>query len=188
MEYSKDKYEGIALNKAYAFGFLYTKEIFYLQCLLWDIKLENPIVVNIGAGVGTSTLSFREANPGADIYTIDISKGSPNGGLENEKNAFAEADLKLPTQILGDSKEVVKTFNKKIDLLFIDGDHSYNSCYKDCEDWFSKVNNNGIIAIHDYCSIMWGEVKNAVDNFFSLKKVEKLLHIDTIIAFRKISD
>ena len=39
--------------------------------------------------------------------------------------------------------------NKKIDLLFIDGDHSYEGVKKDFELYKSSVSKNGIIAFHD---------------------------------------
>ena len=39
--------------------------------------------------------------------------------------------------------------NKQIDLLFIDGDHSYEGVKKDFEIYKSFVSNNGIIAFHD---------------------------------------
>ena len=39
--------------------------------------------------------------------------------------------------------------NKQIDLLFIDGDHSYEGVKKDFEIYQSFVANNGIIAFHD---------------------------------------
>ena len=39
--------------------------------------------------------------------------------------------------------------NKQIDLLFIDGDHSYDGVKKDFEIYQSFVSNNGIIAFHD---------------------------------------
>ena len=38
---------------------------------------------------------------------------------------------------------------KKIDLLFIDGDHSYEGVKKDFEIYKSFVSNKGIIAFHD---------------------------------------
>jgi len=38
---------------------------------------------------------------------------------------------------------------KKIDLLFIDGDHSYEGVKKDFELYKSSVSKNGIIAFHD---------------------------------------
>jgi predicted O-methyltransferase YrrM len=39
--------------------------------------------------------------------------------------------------------------SKQIDLLFIDGDHSYEGVKKDFEIYQSFVSNNGIIAFHD---------------------------------------
>ena len=38
---------------------------------------------------------------------------------------------------------------KKIDLLFIDGDHSYEGVKKDFELYKSSVSKNGIVAFHD---------------------------------------
>lgn len=47
------------------------------------------------------------------------------------------------------SYNVIKTFNKDIDYLFIDGDHRYDAVLMDFNDWFPKVVKNGYISIHD---------------------------------------
>ena len=39
---------------------------------------------------------------------------------------------------------------KKSDLLFIDGDHSYEGCRRDVESWIPHLNTGGLIAMHDY--------------------------------------
>lgn len=39
--------------------------------------------------------------------------------------------------------------DKSIDLAFIDGDHSYDGCYKDLEKIFPKMKDDGIILCHD---------------------------------------
>lgn len=47
------------------------------------------------------------------------------------------------------SYEVVKKWNEKIDLLFIDGDHTYEAVKQDFEEWFPFVKKGGVIVFHD---------------------------------------
>ena len=41
---------------------------------------------------------------------------------------------------------------KQIDLLFVDGDHSYKGVKSDFEKFLPLVTENGIIAFHDICA------------------------------------
>lgn len=43
--------------------------------------------------------------------------------------------------------------DNSLDLVYIDGDHSYENCSSDINDWYIKVKENGILCGHDYC---WG--------------------------------
>lgn len=54
----------------------------------------------------------------------------------------------------GTSHEIAKKFDKKVDFLFIDGDHSYEGVKLDVDDWFPKLNNGAIVIFHD---IGWAE-------------------------------
>ena len=166
-----------------ALEYLSTKEALFLQLLARSIEKRVPVIVNIGAGAGTSGLSFREARPDADLYTIDIRPDGPLGGLKGERNAFDLANCKYPTQILGDSKEVAKTWNKDIDLLFIDGDHSELGIRGDIKGWLPHVVKNGIIAIHDYEGSKWAMVKKVTDDLMQVYDV--IDTEDSIIAFKK---
>ena len=49
------------------------------------------------------------------------------------------------------------------DLVYIDGDHTYDSVVKDLAAWYPKVKKGGIICGDD---INWPGVKKAVDEFF----------------------
>lgn len=148
-------------------GYLTREEVDILKKLSTDIKSKNPVIVNIGAGAGTSGLAFAEARPDADLYTIDISKGGPLGGLESERNAFKDADRMIPTQLLGDSKEVGEDWSLPIDLLFVDGDHSSEGVRGDIESWLPHVKRYGLIVFHDYENTKWGAVKKIVDELMS---------------------
>lgn len=47
---------------------------------------------------------------------------------------------------------VVSNFHdtSSIDFIFIDGDHSYEMCYKDLNLWYDKVKSGGLFSGHDF--------------------------------------
>jgi predicted O-methyltransferase YrrM len=53
--------------------------------------------------------------------------------------------------------------DNSLDLVYIDGDHTYQGVVKDLASWFPKVRKGGIICGDD---IGWPGVKRAVDEFF----------------------
>lgn len=60
------------------------------------------------------------------------------------------------------TRKAGRKFKKKIDFLFIDGNHIYNGVKTDCEVWLPKVKTGRAVAFHDYQS-SWDGVKQAVD-------------------------
>lgn len=170
-----------------AFGYLSSGEVFILKKAINFIP-DNGVIVNIGAGPGTSGLSFYEMKPTAKRYTVDIQEHHPEGGLQNERNAFTNAGIidKLPVQILGDSKAVGKSWNRgQIDFLFIDGDHSVAGATGDFENWLPHVKKGGIVAVHDYCWKTWPDVFR-VTNRFMFGKYLMLGLVDTLIFFEMV--
>jgi len=169
-------------NLVDTFHFLHESEAELLQKLA-ELVPENGICVNIGAGVGTSALAVLEKRPDLTdtFFTIDIrSEGNPFGGLENERNAFDKAEMEYPNQIFGDSKEVVKGWDDDIDFLIVDGDHSYDGAKADIVEWGKFVKSGGIILVHDYESVHWGDVKKVVDKYLGA-------NLDYVFLDRSIS-
>jgi predicted O-methyltransferase YrrM len=131
------------------------KEIDFLTDLAKSLP-DNPHVVNIGAGAGTSGLAFLLSRPDLRLTTIDIETGPhPTGGLENER-AVLEANgvnySERYTTMTGDSKQLGYDLNKALDLdmVLIDGDHSYYGCLGDIRAWLPHLKPSGILACHDY--------------------------------------
>jgi predicted O-methyltransferase YrrM len=58
--------------------------------------------------------------------------------------------------------EVLKHHNIVADLIYIDGDHSYNGVLNDLNSYFTILNENGIIFGDD---AKWETVKNAIVDF-----------------------
>jgi predicted O-methyltransferase YrrM len=164
---------------ARAFGYLREAEVDALgklACMLPD----NPVVVNIGAGTGTSGLAFMEARDDLILYTIEIHEETPTGGLQNERNAFAKAGFlgqKRHHQILGNSR-TVGWEHGPVDMVFIDGDKAYNL---DIAIWQPHIKPGGIIAFHDYGGPMWPDIAALVDK--EMEGYEKFLHVETVAAF-----
>lgn len=172
-------------EKAQAFNFLTPKEVFAMRVAAWSL-LDEPTIVNIGSGAGTSGLAFVESRPDAKVYTVDISPGGPFGGLQNEINAFEGKGLQLPTHILGDSKDAgAKWRNGKVDMVFIDGDHSYNGCMGDIMAWYPHVKVGGLILFHDYRRDVWPDVHQAINDALVEFKLSEVLIVDTLFIARK---
>lgn len=164
-----------------AFGFLKQEEFDALAGLVTGAQ----VIINIGAGVGTSAMLFREVcGDEAEIYTIDISGGSPTGGLENERNAFANSGLKLPRQILDDSARVGRDWlGPQADFVFVDGDHSEEQCRADIEAWLPHLKSGGVMAFHDYVAYPFQGVINAVDDL--MQDCQEIAYVACLKAFRK---
>jgi hypothetical protein len=62
------------------------------------------------------------------------------------------------------SWDAAKQFeDNSLDLVYIDGDHTYQGVVRDLAAWFPKVRKGGMICGDD---IGWPGVKRAVDEFF----------------------
>ena len=56
----------------------------------------------------------------------------------------------------------------KFDVIFLDGDHTFETIRKELSGYWTKVNEGGVLAGDDYD---WPEVKKAVDEFANEKKL-----------------
>lgn len=171
-----------------AFGFLRKDELDALRDLVLSLPAD-PIIVNIGAGPGTSTSTFLQYRKDAKVYSVDIQlESSPFGSLVGEQTALTAMGLLDPTRyfpIHGDSKEVGRTWDKgEVDLVFVDGDHSYAGAVGDITIWWPHLKPGGYMAVHDYERDIWPDVAKAVhdtldeNNFYT-----KVATIDTLIIY-----
>lgn len=187
-----------------AFRYLFPDEVGALQTLALNLP-PDPVVVNIGAGAGTSGLAFMECRPDLILITIDIEdKDSPFGSLFSEASILSDAGL-IPDDryrpILGDSKEVAATWNGGlVDMVFVDGDHTHEGCFGDIRGWLPHIKPDGIIAVHDYDKtvvyarpnlpaaiphpVAFEGVDDAVRGLL-IGRFKQVCHVDTLIAFRK---
>lgn len=112
-------------------------------------------IVEIGVAEGASALGLRRfASPNATLHLID--PFLPSGKFpfinltklvaKRHVNSFKGGKVKWHYDY---SFNVSKHWNKSIDFLFIDGDHSYEGCHRDWREWSPYVIQGGIVAFHD---------------------------------------
>ena len=115
----------------------------FLKQLISDLA-PDPVIVNIGAATGVSTLAFLEERGDVFIFSVDIHE-CPQEFVNLENAGFSRKQV---VRLLGDSKVIGKKFPESCDLLFVDGDHW--GAKKDADIWADKVEPGGIIAYHDW--------------------------------------
>lgn len=73
--------------------------------------------------------------------------------------------------------------NESVDLVFIDGDHSYSQVKKDLLNYGPKLKRNGVLLGHDYTTSYVPGVKKAADELLGRKLV--VLKNSSIFGVRK---
>ena len=145
---------------------------------------EDPIIVNIGAGLGTSALAFLEMAPDAWLTTIDIKQEA----LQREGAALKDAgiDLTRYASVQSDSIRLGKEWKKPIDVLFVDGRHTYDYVRKEIEVWAPHVKEHGFIFFHDYGkgNPAWEQVKRAVDEWREQEQIDLYKRERIMVAVR----
>lgn len=135
---------------------------------LLDFLKTKPLktIMEIGtANGGTLYMWTKIADPEALIIGVDLPNGKYGGGYDATRKTIYE-NFKQPKQSMVlfqlDSHDL-STFHavehaldgRKLDFLFIDGDHSYGGVKKDFEMYSRLVADKGIIVLHDVTEHHW---------------------------------
>ena len=104
------------------------------------------------------------SNPFKNIYFKYIKKQNPYSLVAVED--LLKKFKKNVSLIKGNSNEILKKINmKKIDYVFLDGGHKFETVMSDLEACAEVLENNGTILCDDYNLGHAPGVKNAIDNF-----------------------
>ena len=133
-------------------------------------SIDKPkILVEIGVEFGRSTSVFAEFQKGSAIKTSFFAVDNfsyPNLGADRfHVKAQMEKHNWKYVLIERDSQEYAEIFDLPIDLIHIDGDHSYEGVKKDCQSWLPKVRPGGYACFDDYGHPGLDGVKQAVDEY-----------------------
>lgn len=141
-------------------------------------QAEGSIFVEIGSYLGASSCFLAAAAAdirGTEVHCVDtwqnegMTEGFRDTWDEFKKNTSKYRNIIFPHR--GLSANVARIFEKKVDLLFIDGDHSYEACRQDVENWLPRLKSGGLLIMHDYG---WAEgVKKVVREVVSTEAVKE---------------
>lgn len=152
-------------------------------------RLDEKLVgLEIGTCRAESTAYLLEKCPNViKLYTIDPYKGYQdwNGEITQEVvdkfRTVAQKNLKqygdrvqMIRETSSDAVSKIRTIlnsqdDTPFDFIFIDGDHSYEATFADCEAYYPLLKKGGMFCGHDYQSL--DSVKNAVDDFRTKMKI-----------------
>ena len=117
-------------------------------------------IVEIGSYVGRSTIALAAAQKekmGARIYAIDC---APHKDLRANLTRAGVEDWVILIEDF--SHRVAKSWNKSIEFIFIDGNHSVMGARDDLALWTPFIVEGGFVALHDYGSFEYQGVHRAV--------------------------
>lgn len=118
-------------------------------------------IVEIGSYCGLSSLclAFGAKNSESNLYCFTEWQDKASITWRNNINKF---NLKT-TVIYGDANKILQDIHvKNINMVFLDADHKYVDLKCQYNSLFDNMNNNSIIAFHDY-GRQYPEVKQFCD-------------------------
>ncbi len=135
-----------AYDLADKFRMLSRSEVDLLQMCARSLP-PNPFIVNIGANIGTGSVALLEARPD-DAYIISIDKKPCP--MEIDNIILAGLDPRRCIRVLTTSQKAGRFFPVKVDMVFVDGDHTVKGITRDILAWKPKLKDGGIMVFHDY--------------------------------------
>jgi hypothetical protein len=133
----------------------------HIPFAFWIVEVHKPsIFVELGTHLGTSYFSFCQAVAALRLptrcFAVDTWRGDAHAGFYDQ-TVFAQVDACNEAKYAGFSRLVRSTFEEalphfldgSIDLLHIDGLHTYEACRQDFESWLPKLSRRAIVLLHD---------------------------------------
>lgn len=129
----------------------------------WLVEATEPAtIVELGTHHGTSYLAFCQAVEANGLptrcFAVDTWEGDEHAGVYGEE-IFARLSGYHARKYGGFSRLMRMTFDEaatyfedgSVDLLHIDGLHTYDAVRHDFETWLPKLSARGVIIFHDTC-------------------------------------
>jgi len=133
----------------------------HIPFAFWLMQAHLPSVfVELGTSRGTSYFSFCQAVAALGLptrcFAVDTWQGDAHTGFYDE-SVFAHVHACNGPKYAGFSRLVRSSFDEalphfadgSIDLLHIDGLHTYEACRHDFECWLPKLSRRAIVLFHD---------------------------------------
>ncbi|MCM8536350.1 MAG: class I SAM-dependent methyltransferase [Lentisphaeraceae bacterium] len=155
----------------------------FANLLVKEMKPE--LFVELGSHWGESYFTFcqsvLESGLDARCYAVDTWEGDDQAGNYGEEvftsvNDYNKKNYQSFSYLLRSTfdESLSKFGDETIDLLHIDGLHTYEAVKHDFETWSPKVKPGGVILFHDVCARhddfgvwkLWEEIKGSAEQHF----------------------
>lgn len=111
-------------------------------------------ILELGTSIGESTTTFHQAvrEIGGHLTTVDIDQKLKGDDWMD----CIKADITDPNF----------TYNRKLDILFVDSKHSREQVKLELEKFGHLVNTGGFIILHDTTHPLYMEINEAISEYF----------------------
>lgn len=160
---------------------------------LFRLGLQLPagfVACEIGSYLGASTafLAAAASIQGGHVHAVDTWRNDamPDGPGEDTFERFAN-NTRLFQHVITTHRGLSADMKSRvgaIDLLFIDGDHSYDAVKADLINYGVKIKPGGVLVVHDFG---YESVGRAVRDAFAPGVLSELSNVHTVQAFRVAS-
>jgi precorrin-6B methylase 2 len=158
----------------------FNMEAQYLELL--DATPEGGVFVELGCYKGKSTsfigVEIHKQKRDINFFAIDSFQGATNSTDANEIKAYEgiseiEESYTYNVSLIGNKIKTIVSLtdeaaqyfeDSSVDVVFVDGGHSYEVVKADILAWLPKVKKGGIISGHDFNA--WEGVNKAVTEIF----------------------
>ncbi len=119
-----------------------------LASLLHELDFKSGVEIGVQRGIFSEIICQR--NPEMRVYGVDA-WARPNGASMRQKTQKRMSAYPHYSIIDDWSVSAAKQFtDQSLDFVYIDADHSYESCLADIGAWHPKIRVGGILSGHDY--------------------------------------
>ncbi|HEX4332694.1 MAG TPA: class I SAM-dependent methyltransferase [Usitatibacter sp.] len=123
-------------------------------------RLRPRVVVELGTYSGSSFAAFCQALEaagvegrcyGIDLWEGDIHMGKFDDSLFREISQYVEEHHPRTAELVREdfNRAVHRFADASVDLLHIDGTHTYEAVSNDFRTWLAKVSSRGVVVFHD---------------------------------------
>ena len=119
-----------------------------LASLLHELDFKDGVEIGVQRGIFSEIICQR--NPQMRVYGVDA-WAPPNGASMRQKTQKRMSAYSHYSIIDDWSVSAAQQFaDRSLDFVYIDADHSYESCLADIDAWHPKIRVGGILSGHDY--------------------------------------
>lgn len=161
----------------YPAGWMSRRELDWLA----ERGAEAARIVEVGVWMGRSTVALLSRSPDCGLYAVDTWAGVPGdpaqeGLYEDPEAAYCAFLANLAAPIALGQVRVMREDSvtaagrlftecgQSFDLVFLDGDHSYDAVRADIAAYLPLVRPGGILCGHDF---HWSSVERAVNSMLA---------------------